>query len=167
MPSAALVAMTVQVVGSVVLRTIPVTLQPIPVTAIDTAPLPEPPATVTVRGVPAVPFLDGLVISSTACVTPEKVKSTGALVAAAKMPHAALVAVTRHVVISVALRADPVIEQPVPVTAKETAPDPDPPETVTGIGVPARPVVVVFEIANAAWGAAVKVNMTGALAVEA
>jgi hypothetical protein len=35
------------------------------------------------------------------------------------------------------------------------------------MGVPARPVVVELEIANAAWGAAVSVNMTGALVAEA
>jgi hypothetical protein len=109
--------MTVHVVGAVVLRTSPETLQPVPVTAIDSAPLPDPPAMLTLMGVPAVPFLDALVISSAACVTPEKVKSTGALVAAAKIPDAAFVAVTRQVVISVALREDPVIEQPVPETA--------------------------------------------------
>jgi len=117
MPSAALVAMTVHVVGAVVLRTNPETLQSVPVTAIDNAPLPEPPTMSMVMGVPAVPLLDTLVISSAACVTPENVKSTAALVAAAKMPDAAFVAVTRQVVISVALKDDPVIEQPVPETA--------------------------------------------------
>jgi hypothetical protein len=65
----------------------------------------------------------------------------------------------------VAFNEVPVTVQPAPVTAKVTAPSPDPPDVSSAMFVPAVPVSVVFDTVSVAWatGAAVNVNVLGSL----
>ena len=80
-----------------------------------------------------------------------KLNVTGALEALRNPVLAALLAVTTQVAVSVALRAvEAVIEQPVPVTEKLNAPEPDPPVAVSVIGVPATPLRTELVIVNGA-----------------
>jgi hypothetical protein len=64
---------------------------------------------------------------------------------------------------AVAFNEVPLTVHTVPVTAKLTAPSPDPPDDVSVIAVPAVPVNVVFVTDSVAWDAAVKLNVFTAL----
>jgi hypothetical protein len=59
---------------------------------------------------------------------------------------AAFVAVTVHVATDEAVKEVPLIEQPVPLTEKLTAPVPEPPDVAREIVDPGMAVNVVFEI---------------------
>jgi hypothetical protein len=72
------------------------------------------------------------------------------------------VATTEHVVIAVALSDVLVKTQPVPVTAKVTAPVPEPPEVVSEMAVPTTDVVDLLEIMSLDWFTPVKVKTTAA-----
>ena len=60
-------------------------------------------------------------------------------------------------------RLTPDTTHPVPDTANDTTPVPDPPPLVNVTGVPATPDTTVFDTTNKAWDAAVNVNTTGLL----
>jgi hypothetical protein len=108
---------TVQVVGSDADSVAPLMLQPVPETEYDMVPEPEPPEVVTPTGVPATPVLGEFVMTSETCAAAVNVNATGALDSARKIPEAALVAVTVHVVACVTVRMAPLMVQPVPETA--------------------------------------------------
>ncbi len=75
------------------------------------------------------------------------------------MPDAAFVAVTTHVAAPEAPKLASTTLQFVPVTAYVTAPDPDPPELVSAIGVPDTPAVEVLLTVTAAWVAPANVKL--------
>ena len=145
--SAALVAVTVQVPGPVELSTPPMIEQPaLPALATTkvTAPEPEPPAEVSVNGIPPKPFV--LVTLRVPWTAGEMVTVVGTELAAAKLVSAAFVTVTAQVPVLEAVSAAPVIEQPAlpaPVTAYETAPVPEPPVEVRASALPYVPLVLV------------------------
>jgi hypothetical protein len=98
-PLPARVAVTWQVVGATVVdRVEPATAQPAPVAVKDTGPWPDPPDVTRPKAPIAGVDRVALVMNKGACDRPVKVKSTGALVAAAWIPLAALLALTVHVV---------------------------------------------------------------------
>jgi hypothetical protein len=72
-------------------------------------------------------------------------------VVAAHSAVAAFVAVTLHDPPTGPLKSMPFTLQSVPVTAKVTAPVPDPPDVVKVIGLPVIPVVVVFDTVSTSW----------------
>jgi hypothetical protein len=76
------------------------------------------------------------------------VNVVGALVASRKPGDAAFVAVTPHVLPSVAFNEVPLTEHAVPGTVKVTSPVPDPPDVVNAIAVPIVPVSDVFDTVN-------------------
>ena len=78
-PEGALLAVTVQVVVSVATRSLPVSLHAAPTTTKVMTPVPDPPAVVTVMGVPASPLRTSLVMDNADCGTPAKMKSAGAV----------------------------------------------------------------------------------------
>jgi hypothetical protein len=145
--SAALVAVTTQVPAVVAVRFDPLTAQPVAVplvTAKVTAPVPEPPNVVRVSGAPKVPDVE--VTVSAAWVAPAKVTVVAGDEVAAKVASAALVAVTEQVPEDVVVKVEPLTAQPVAVplvTAKVTAPVPEPPNVVRVSGAPATPLVEV------------------------
>ena len=61
---------------------------------------------------------------------------------------AAFVAVTTHVTTPIEPNKEPFTEQPTPVTAKVTAPVPEPPEVVRVMVLPAVPVNTVFDMSK-------------------
>jgi hypothetical protein len=68
------------------------------------------------------------------------------------LDHVALFAVTMHVVAAVAFNLFSLNENPVPVTAKVSAPLPDAPDAVSAMYVPTEAVSVVFTTVNLASG---------------
>ena len=70
-------------------------------------------------------------------------------------------AVTAHVVAVVALNVLPLRAQPAPLTWKVTSPVPDPPEVVSEIGVPVKPVSAEFATESGAWSARAYTNVAG------
>jgi len=71
--------------------------------------------------------------------------------------------VTVQVVGSDADSVAPLMLHPVPLTEYDIVPDPEPPEVVTAIGVPALPLREALEITRAACAAAVNVKTTALL----
>jgi hypothetical protein len=53
----------------------------------------------------------------------------------------------------------PLTEQPVPLAWKVTSPVPDPPEVVSEIGVPVKPVSTELETESGAWSARANTNV--------
>jgi len=93
----------------------PLTLHPAPTTDSDRAPEPEPPAVVTVSGVPAVPdVVTSLVMERAVWVSAVKVKDVDRLVIRGNWPSAAFVAHAAHLVGMLALRSLPLMLQPTP-----------------------------------------------------
>jgi hypothetical protein len=53
----------------------------------------------------------------------------------------------------------PLTEQPVPLAWKVTSPVPDPPDVVSEIGVPVKPVSTELETESGAWSARANTNV--------
>jgi hypothetical protein len=166
MPDAALVAVTLHIVTAVAESEASESEQPDPETVNVTAPVPEPPLTVIAIGEPIVPVVVVFEMLKAACEASENVKLFGALRARAYIPFAALVAVTTQTVTPLTKSEAPEIEQPAPVTEKLTNPEPDPPEVVKVIGVPAVPVVVEFEMTSVDCEASKKMKVFVGLLAE-
>ena len=114
-------------------------------------PVPEPPAVVRVTDVPTGLVNAEFEIERVACA-PMKLKLTGADTACAKEISAAFVAVTVQIVAAVAPKVALVSVQLAPVTAKLTAPDPEPPVVVRVTAFPAVLVSVELEIERVVCG---------------
>jgi hypothetical protein len=63
-----------------------------------------------------------------------------------------------HATAAVASNEVPLTEHPEPVTAKVTAPVPDPPDVASAIAVPIVPVSGVFDTVNVSWAASMNVT---------
>jgi hypothetical protein len=74
----------------------------------------------------------------------------------------ALTAVTAQVAAVVALNELPLREQPAPVTWKVNSPVPDPPDVVSEIGVPVKPVSTELATESGAWSASANTNVLAA-----
>jgi hypothetical protein len=144
-----LLAVTKQVVSAVTVSEVPEIAQPEVVVAKLTAPAPEPPAEVRVIAFPATAVFVALLTVSVDCGAAVNMKLTAADFATAKIPLAALLAVTTQVAGFVTVRADPEMLQPSVVVAKLTTPAPEPPAEVRVIAFPATAVFVALLIVSA------------------
>ena len=152
-----------QVVAVMLESDVPLSVQPPLIRLKFTLPLPDPPEVVRVILLPFCVVVIALEIVSIAWGTAENAKVTGALVTAAKTPWAAFVAVTVQDVGVVALRVAPKSLQPADGGSTNfTAPAPDPPVVVSGMGVPALALVGELEMERGCCGARVKMNLTTA-----
>ena len=149
MPLAAFIAVTKHVPGRLAVRTLRATEQPRPWTEKLTPPLPDPPALVSLIGVPATPARAGLLTSSRAWSAARKMNVTGAETDATRSPLAARVAVTRQVAGARAMSERRSMSQFLPATTKLTSSALKPPLLVSMTGVPATADRLTFEIAIA------------------
>jgi hypothetical protein len=94
-PEAAFVAVTTQVVAELADNVPFVTEQPKPDTSNEIAPEPDPPAVVSVIGVPTVPLNSLFAIDSEDCVTRLTDKDTATVDVDAVVPFSVLVTVTK------------------------------------------------------------------------
>lgn len=147
-PDPARVAITRHVAGRYADNRLPLSAQPAPVTAYVVAPVPEPPVDARRMGVPTYPVVLEFVMVNVLWATPANVNFTVGLVARAYVESPALIAHTVQMPGCAASNDVPLTVHPTPDTAKVTAPAPDPPPVVRGIGVPAVPVLTTLVIVS-------------------
>jgi hypothetical protein len=128
------------------------------------APVPVPPVTVMGSAELTVPLV--VVTVRVAWVPREIVTVVSADEREPYVESAAFVAVILHVPVEVVVNVEPLTEQPdavpVPVTAYETAPEPEPPDVDNCVETPKTPVVDVT--VNADWVTRETVKVTDVLA---
>jgi hypothetical protein len=151
----------------VTVNEVPEIAQPEVVVAKLTAPAPEPPLEVSVIVSPATAVFVALLTVSVDCGAAVNVKLTAAEFAAAKIPFAALVAITTQVAGLVTVSAAVEMAQPSVAVVNVTAPEPEPPAEVRVMLFPATAVLVALLIVNVACVAAAIVNEVLAEVTEA